>query len=55
MDECIVAGMAIAGRTIGANARPPIANKAKKYPKMARPFIGSTYHSPVILKMHLIA
>jgi hypothetical protein len=27
-----------------------MANKAKKYPKMARPFIASTYHSRIILK-----
>jgi hypothetical protein len=44
------AGMAIAGRTIGASARPPMANKARKYATMDRRFITSTYHSPIIFK-----
>jgi hypothetical protein len=50
MDACLATDMAIAGRTIGASAKPPMANKASKYPKMDRRFIASAYHSPIIYK-----
>src|SRR5271154_4761148 len=55
MDACIVGGTAIAGSTIGASARLPIAKKAKKYPRIDRPFIASRYYSLIVLNRHLIA
>ena len=53
IDACLAIDTAIAGRTIGASASPPIASKAKKNPRKDRSVIASTYHSPVTLKIRI--
>ncbi|HUZ30606.1 MAG TPA: hypothetical protein VMV19_00635 [Xanthobacteraceae bacterium] len=53
MDACLAADMAIAGRTIGASASPPIASNVKKSPRTDRPLIASAYHNSMTLKIDI--